>query len=314
MGQIKNIKLHIVTDIKQNYVNNGKFIDNVKIMADETICDNSNDAIMEQPVKKDPDGEESSIEMSKENNGDNTAVEDTESIKQKGEPLNFKMVWNKKNYEVNVLGTLNSVGSMRKHIEELTGIPCKMQKIMYKGLVKDDEATLQDVKINNNAKVMVVGSTPKDIETVKTPSAQELKQEQAAEAEAAKEPLCKQKVHQKVIDKGKPDDAPPGIKGVKEGLPPYPLSGMTNKTGGKVRLTFKLELDQLWLGTKERTEKLTMTSIRNVISEPIEGHEEYHILAIQLGPTEASRYYIYWFPAQYVEAVKNTILGKWQPF
>merc|ERR1711890_40422 len=115
MGTDKNIKLHIVTDIKQNYVNNGKFIDNVKIMADETICDNSNDAIMEQPVKKDPDGEESSIEMSKENNGDNTAVEDTESIKQKGEPLNFKMVWNKKNYEVNVLGTLNSVGSMRTY-------------------------------------------------------------------------------------------------------------------------------------------------------------------------------------------------------
>ena len=28
----------------------------------------------------------------------------------------------------------------------------------------------------------------------------------------------------------------------------------------------------------ERTEKLPMSSIRNVISEPIEGHEEYHIL------------------------------------
>jgi len=237
-----------------------------------------------------------------------------EAVTQKGEPLNFKMVWNKQNYEVNSLGTLNSVGHMRKHIEELTGIPCKMQKIMYKGLVKDDNATLQDVKINNNAKVMVVGSTPKDIEKVKTPTPAELKQEQAAEAAATKEPLCQQKIHKKVLDKGKPDDAPPGIKGVKEKLPPYPLSGMTNKSGGKVRLTFKLELDQLWLGTKERTEKLPMTSIRNVISEPIEGHEEYHMLAIQLGPTEASRYWIYWFPAQYVDAVKNTILGKWQAF
>ena len=130
-----------------------------------------------------------------------------------GEPLNFKMVWNKQNYEVNKLGTLNSVGHMRKHIEELTGIPCKMQKIMYKGLVKDDNATLSDVKINNNAKVMVVGSTPKDIEKVKTPTQAELKQEQAAEAAASKEPLCQQKMHKKVLDKGKPDDAPPGIKG-----------------------------------------------------------------------------------------------------
>lgn len=29
-----------------------------------------------------------------------------------------------------------------------------------------------------------------------------------------------------------------------------PLSGMYNKSGGKVRLTFKLEQDQLWIGTK----------------------------------------------------------------
>jgi hypothetical protein len=37
---------------------------------------------------------------------------------------------------------------------------------------------------------------------------------------------------------------------------------MLNKSGGKVRLTFKLELDQLWLGTKERTEKLPLNSIK----------------------------------------------------
>ena len=35
---------------------------------------------------------------------------------------------------------------------------------------------------------------------------------------------------------------------------------------------------------------------------------------IQLGPTEASRYWIYWVPAQYVDAIKDSILGKWQFF
>ncbi|CAH3185058.1 unnamed protein product, partial [Porites evermanni] len=99
-----------------------------------------------------------------------------------------------------------------------------------------------------------------------------------------------------------------------EKLPDIPVAGMYNKYGGKVRLTFKLQLDQLWIGTKERTEKIPMGSIKNVISESIEGHEEYHIMAIQLGPTEASRYWIYWVPAQYVDAIKDTILGKWQPF
>lgn len=114
---------------------------------------------------------------------------------------------------------------------------------------------------------------------------------------------------------------------------------MLNKYGGKVRLTFKLELDQVWIGTKERTQKLAMNSIRNVESEAIEGHEEYHILVshctlylfvfsltsfihcnlvlfeyfqgIQLGPTEASRYWVYWVPVQYIDAIKDTIMGSW---
>lgn len=97
-------------------------------------------------------------------------------------------------------------------------------------------------------------------------------------ASSTKESLCKQKIHRKVLDKGVPDDVMPGIKNCNDNLPPFPLSGMLNKHGGKVRLTFKLENDQLWLSTKERTEKLPMGSIKNVVSEPIEGHEEYHVM------------------------------------
>lgn len=32
------------------------------------------------------------------------------------------------------------------------------------------------------------------------------------------------------------------------------------------------------IGTKERTEKISMSSIKTIVNEPIEGHEEYHIL------------------------------------
>ena len=69
-----------------------------------------------------------------------------------------------------------------------------------------------------------------------------------------------------------------GRRCCQEPLPPTPLSGMLNRTGGKVRLTFKLECDQLWIGTKERTEKVSMSSVKAVVSEPITGHEEYHIM------------------------------------
>ena len=49
----------------------------------------------------------------------------------------------------------------------------------------------------------------------------------------------------------------PGILGIKESLPTQPLSGMLNKQGGKVRLTFKLENDQVWIG--KHMNRLTMS-------------------------------------------------------
>lgn len=148
----------------------------------------------------------------------------------------------------------------------------------------------------------------------KQPSSKELDEPKSSSKDKESTSSSREKQHKKVLDKGKPDDVMPAVKNVKESLPPAPLSGMLNKHGNKVRLTFKMEADQLWIGTKERTEKVPMNSIRNVVSEPIEGHEEYHILAIQLGPTEASRYWIYWVPGQFVDAIKDAILGKWQVF
>lgn len=58
-----------------------------------------------------------------------------------------------------------------------------------------------------------------------------------------------------MLDKyGKPDDVMKGVKNTREPLPHMPISGMYNKSGGKVRLTFKLESDQLWIGTKGKIE------------------------------------------------------------
>jgi hypothetical protein len=193
----------------------------------------------------------------------------------------------------------------------IAGIPDSMQKLMYKGLLQDSQ-TLSSSGITKGSKIMLVGSTLNDVLAVSSVSKQDVAEME--KTTTVKEPLCKQKIHRKVLDKGVPEDAMPGIKNLKEGLPPLPLSGMLNKHGGKVRLTFKLESDQLWLSTKERTEKLPMGSIKSIVSESIEGHEEYHILGLQLGPTEASRYWIYWVPAQYVDAIKDAVLGKWQYF
>ena len=65
-----------------------------------------------------------------------------------------------------------------------------------------------------------------------------------------RESLCEAKEHKKIIEKGKPDDVVPGIRHKQEPLPSSSLSGMVNKYGSKVRLHFKLESEQLWIGTK----------------------------------------------------------------
>ncbi|XP_002732133.2 ubiquitin domain-containing protein UBFD1-like, partial [Saccoglossus kowalevskii] len=163
------------------------------------------------------------------------------------ETVDFKIVYNKRKYDI-TFELDNTVANLKQHIQTLTAVPPAMQKVMFKGLMKDDK-TLRDSKVIKGAKVMVVGSTLTDVIAVNTPAAEAAKEEKT-ETEPTKEPLSKQKPHLKIIEKGKPDDALPGLKGVKERLPSVPLSGMVNKSGGKVRLTFKLEQDQLWLGTK----------------------------------------------------------------
>lgn len=162
------------------------------------------------------------------------------------ELVDLKIIWNKTKHDVKV--PLDSTGSeLKQKIHSITGLPPAMQKVMYKGLVPEDK-TLREIKVTSGAKIMVVGSTINDVLAVNTPK--DAAQQDAKAEENKKEPLCRQKQHRKVLDKGKPEDVMPSVKGAQERLPTVPLSGMYNKSGGKVRLTFKLEQDQLWIGTK----------------------------------------------------------------
>lgn len=221
--------------------------------------------------------------------------------------VKFKVVCNKKTYDVS-LPIDDSVLSLKQVIKELTDIPIANQKIMFKGKL-NEELTLGQNKVVDGSKMMVIGSTLNAVESVSKPPT--VKKEESPTLFEKKEPLCKRNPHKNILDKyGMPDDLMPGIIGLDESvLPPVPIFGMYNKSGGKVRLTFKLELDQLWISTKERTEKLSLTSIKKVYHEAIEGHEEYHILALQLGPTEASTYWVYWVPSQYTKAINDAIIG-----
>jgi len=235
--------------------------------------------------------EETNVNMS----GDTSASE-----------LTFKIIFNKTKHDI-TWDSQKSVASLKEHVESLTDVPAEMQKLMYKGILKDSQS-LSEANISNGSKVMLIGAKKKDVASVN----EKVKPEEAKKGSSSstkKEPLCEQKIHKKVIDQGVPDDAMPAYRNGHEPLPSVPLFGMQNKAGHKVRLTFKLESDEVWISTKERTEKVQMSSIRSVVHEPVKGKEEYHLMGFGLGTTENSRYWIYWVPAQYVKAIKNTIMG-----
>ena len=126
-----------------------------------------------------------------------------------GEKIDFKIVFNKKKFDVS-FGTEDTVGALKSHLQDIIGVPAAMQKIMIKGLAKD-EMTLKKLGVVKGSKVMVVGSTLNDVlEIAKKPSVQEMKEEEKAEAQ--KESWSQQKVHKKILEKGIPDDVMPGIK------------------------------------------------------------------------------------------------------
>jgi len=229
-----------------------------------------------------------------------------------GEKVDFKVIFNKKKHDV-TFPLDSDVGALKSHLQPLIGIQPDMMKVMIKGLARD-EMTLRKLGVVKGSKIMVVGSSINDVlQMSSTPK--DLGSKGASGSSSKEESsVTKVKQHKKILDRGKPDDVMPGKKSGQDPLPPHPLTGMLNTQGGKVRLTFKMDVGQVWIGTKERTQKVPFNNVKNVVSEPIPEHDGYHILALQLGPTEASRYYIYWLPAQYIDAIKDAIMGKFQYF
>lgn len=237
--------------------------------------------------------------------------EDRDKAKDKTEeesPVPLVVTYSKQTHVI-TLPLSAKVSALKEEITERTGVQPEMQKLCYKGAPRPllDNATLRDSGLSANTKILLVGCTVADLYAVMTP-APDAKEKPPV---AKKLPFCKQEKHKNIIDDGVPEDAIPGILNANDPLPAEPLKGMLNEFKQKVRLTFKFESDELWISTREDTDKIKMNAIYAVVTEPIEKHEEYHIMGLRVGPMEKLSIwiYIYWVPAQFVQAIKDTILG-----
>jgi hypothetical protein len=197
----------------------------------------------------------------------------------------------------------STIAHLKTLISTTTTVAPELLKVLVKGA--KDELTLSSLGLTQGSKIIVIGTRLEEVlDQAKRPEVVVAATANESEKESDWSTTPR---HLKVLEKGPPDDVMAGISGVQEPLPPFPLFGMLSSRGAKVRLTFKLEVDELWIGTKERTEKIPMGTIRSVATQPIAGHEHYSILAVQIGPTEASRVWIYWVPSQYVNAIKQNL-------
>jgi hypothetical protein len=209
------------------------------------------------------------------------------------------------------LPTTATLADLRQSVYQLTQIAPGLQKLIFKGILKGEDQTLSSLGLKTKAKVMLVGSSIHDVLQVNTPATSATSQagEKSEGTSTTEEPLSLRLPHKKIIEKGVPEDAEKGDRTRRDPLPPNGIRGLYNNRGTKVRLTFKTYVGELWISSASSTQKIPFSSIRNITSEPIHGNEDYHIMGLQLGSSENTKYYLYFVPAQYVQAIKNTILN-----
>jgi len=226
-----------------------------------------------------------------------------------GPSISFTVIYGKQSSTVSRPEN-SKVADLKAEIEKILGLPPVNQKLLCAGkALKDDSATLKAAGVKQGCKVMLLGSAPAALEAVKPQAAG--KEPENWDNPTSNEPLSKQQPHAKVLAKGLPEDALPGIQGKQVPLPDEVtmIPGLLNSQGTKVRLTFKPELQQIWIGSAVSTQKVPYSSISKIEAFPIDGQEEYSILAVHLGSGASSKYWIYYMPSQHVAAVKIRILG-----
>ena len=228
------------------------------------------------------------------------------------EPLTFRVTHRKDVLKISMQPTA-TVAELHLKLEELTGIMPVMQKVMFKGGLKDKTKTLEEVGIKSGVKMMLVGSKQDDVAKLAAGKAAVAKEPTPeAVAAAEKTPVCHETAHKRVIDKGKPSDAEAGVAcppGAHATLPEN-LKGILNGSGAKVRLVFPPGAAECTFATAERTQKFALGQFPEVTSDAILEHPGYRILGVKMGKTEKSFVYLYWVPEQYVNAIRAALTGR----
>ena len=185
-----------------------------------------------------------------------------------------------------------TVAALKVHLNSIVQIPVDSQQIQFNGLVITDDTSLKSCGISSGSQVVVVGSTYEDLFMQSSLRTCEILKEIKKTKPISH--LSQQRCHSQVLARGCPTNGT-----------------MLNSNGSPVRLGFNVKSGVfMQIETMDRTHKVRHhSSVSYVIHDSIKGHEDYHIMGIQLGWTADSIYWIYWVPTHYVDAITNDIFA-----
>eukprot|EP00658_Telonema_sp_P-2_P056242 TRINITY_DN44715_c0_g1_i1.p1 TRINITY_DN44715_c0_g1~~TRINITY_DN44715_c0_g1_i1.p1 ORF type:complete len:310 (+),score=79.65 TRINITY_DN44715_c0_g1_i1:241-1170(+) len=241
------------------------------------------------------------------NESESAPMEDASPGEDKQVEATIRVVHGKETHHVDLSAT-DTVGDVKKELERRTNVPATNQKLMFKKKqLKDDAAVFcATYPLTPKDKLMLIGTPLADLAMAVVRPAN-VSAPKLDEVVKPKENIQEMSKHKKIVDKGPPDGAITGNAMAIEPLPDGGLHNIYNNMGNVARLSFKET--EINISTKERTEKYPYASIANVQSEPVEDRRGYHIVSLQLGKNENSRYYLYYVPAQFVDAIRQIIMG-----
>ncbi|KAJ3381951.1 hypothetical protein HDU84_004732 [Entophlyctis sp. JEL0112] len=219
-----------------------------------------------------------------------------------------------------------TVGALKEAIAERTGVHQNLQKLLFKGVLKDND-TLANARITDGTKVLLMASKEQDIlHVVEAPSRASLESSGADLTAGAEKPkMFADEAHAKVLRRGKPDYAmDPSAATISESpRTPLPALGVVgaNQRGMKTRLSFRADTQELQIATAERTQKVAFTGISRILAEDMPlvdakgerieegGASGYAAVGIQIGTTDKSVLWFYWIPSHFVESMKDAVFG-----
>ena len=201
-------------------------------------------------------------------------------------------------------------------LEQLSGVDRSLQKVMFKGLLKESN-TLKGAGLKNKSKLKLIGTTLSTVMAVASASSAVpahdvigFDDEMAMKGKDSADKInLEEKQHKSVLSMGPPTEASGFMVGnnyIDLGLPSAPLVARLAGTGKVARLTLKPQLQQLWIQSESSTRKLPLGGVSKILSEKIEDGK-YSVLALQSGKTSKSRIYLYYVPSQFVRSFKSAL-------